>query len=555
MALEPCGHNACAACLSHHLAALLASGQPLACPLRCAAPERVVINTAVRQLVAARRGSGGPGGSPQASPSWRPQQPGSSLEQVPELAPEGGASESSAAASMAASGSGLNLQPGSITASASMAASVSGSQGLQAAAAALLPPASSAAGAEPALAPAAAPAGPAGIEAFGSQGSDSLADEWRGALGSPSSPGGSAVASPPPSPFQSLRNSRFSSLRSGELDSAAAAAVEQAGALAGAPTLAAAHPLGRLASSAAPAGASSTSVHSPAAPAGGATALGATPFDRALSLQQQQQAAASLAAAASSVGSSPAASPAAAAAAAASGGATLLAEVAAAMSPVHPGQPPSPHRASLGHDDSASSATSSSAAAAPRSPGGRPAPGNGTVASTAVAAASAPAAPAGPGLLGRFESGLSEGGASSALPMHPLCPLHDELLPLDTSGLKSRQLSHALEALRAARDDGAAPRPGGGAPPAAASACGLAARLSVHLPPQPMACAQGQGLGSSDPPFTAPAPHYPCTDAVMAQLEAIARLAWGDEAARDELGERRGLEAIVSCMRDVRLAR
>ena len=34
VALEPCGHNYCAACLSHHLAALLTSGQPLACPLR-----------------------------------------------------------------------------------------------------------------------------------------------------------------------------------------------------------------------------------------------------------------------------------------------------------------------------------------------------------------------------------------------------------------------------------------------------------------------------------------------------------------------------------------
>ncbi|KAL4428663.1 hypothetical protein ABPG77_009769 [Micractinium sp. CCAP 211/92] len=51
VALEPCGHNYCAACLSHHLAALLTSGQPLACPLRCAPPERVVVNTTVRQLL------------------------------------------------------------------------------------------------------------------------------------------------------------------------------------------------------------------------------------------------------------------------------------------------------------------------------------------------------------------------------------------------------------------------------------------------------------------------------------------------------------------------
>ncbi len=35
VALEPCGHNFCAACLSHHFAALLRGGQPLACPMRC----------------------------------------------------------------------------------------------------------------------------------------------------------------------------------------------------------------------------------------------------------------------------------------------------------------------------------------------------------------------------------------------------------------------------------------------------------------------------------------------------------------------------------------
>lgn len=34
VALEPCGHSFCAACLSHHLASLLESGQPLSCPLR-----------------------------------------------------------------------------------------------------------------------------------------------------------------------------------------------------------------------------------------------------------------------------------------------------------------------------------------------------------------------------------------------------------------------------------------------------------------------------------------------------------------------------------------
>ncbi|GAB4822418.1 hypothetical protein N2152v2_009464 [Parachlorella kessleri] len=54
VALEPCGHNFCATCLSHHFAALLGSGQPLSCPLRCTPPERVVANWAVRKLVSAR---------------------------------------------------------------------------------------------------------------------------------------------------------------------------------------------------------------------------------------------------------------------------------------------------------------------------------------------------------------------------------------------------------------------------------------------------------------------------------------------------------------------
>ena len=52
VALEPCGHSFCAACLSQYLAACLGHGQALACPLRCAAPQRVVINHAIRQLLA-----------------------------------------------------------------------------------------------------------------------------------------------------------------------------------------------------------------------------------------------------------------------------------------------------------------------------------------------------------------------------------------------------------------------------------------------------------------------------------------------------------------------
>lgn len=51
VALEPCGHNFCASCLSQHFANLLQAGLPLTCPLRCAVPERVVNNKAVRALI------------------------------------------------------------------------------------------------------------------------------------------------------------------------------------------------------------------------------------------------------------------------------------------------------------------------------------------------------------------------------------------------------------------------------------------------------------------------------------------------------------------------
>mmetsp|Transcript_10088 Transcript_10088/g.28969 ORF Transcript_10088/g.28969 Transcript_10088/m.28969 type:complete len:837 (-) Transcript_10088:38-2548(-) len=51
VALVPCGHNFCATCLSQHFGSLLQGGMPLTCPLRCATPERVVANQAVRQLV------------------------------------------------------------------------------------------------------------------------------------------------------------------------------------------------------------------------------------------------------------------------------------------------------------------------------------------------------------------------------------------------------------------------------------------------------------------------------------------------------------------------
>ncbi|GBF89177.1 hypothetical protein Rsub_01894 [Raphidocelis subcapitata] len=68
VALEPCGHNFCAPCLSHHLASQLQGGLQLTCPFRCPPPERIVINYAVRALVELLAGgrapasaNGGPG--------------------------------------------------------------------------------------------------------------------------------------------------------------------------------------------------------------------------------------------------------------------------------------------------------------------------------------------------------------------------------------------------------------------------------------------------------------------------------------------------------------
>jgi hypothetical protein len=51
VALEPCGHNFCATCLSHHLGSQLQSGLQLSCPFRCPPPQRIIINYAVRALI------------------------------------------------------------------------------------------------------------------------------------------------------------------------------------------------------------------------------------------------------------------------------------------------------------------------------------------------------------------------------------------------------------------------------------------------------------------------------------------------------------------------
>lgn len=51
VAIEPCGHNFCATCLSHHFGSQLQSGLQLSCPFRCPPPERIIVNYAVRALV------------------------------------------------------------------------------------------------------------------------------------------------------------------------------------------------------------------------------------------------------------------------------------------------------------------------------------------------------------------------------------------------------------------------------------------------------------------------------------------------------------------------
>ncbi len=51
VAIEPCGHNFCATCLSHHFGSQLQGGLQISCPFRCPPPERIIINYAVRALV------------------------------------------------------------------------------------------------------------------------------------------------------------------------------------------------------------------------------------------------------------------------------------------------------------------------------------------------------------------------------------------------------------------------------------------------------------------------------------------------------------------------
>ena len=142
-----------------------------------------------------------------------------------------------------------------------------------------------------------------------------------------------------------------------------------------------------------------------------------------------------------------------------------------------------------------------------------------------------------------------------ALAMHPLCPLHDGLLPLDTADLKTRQLRHALEQLQQGeqqelgqveREQGAEPEEQGAEDALEGemrlrdwcAVGGVAVRDLLSYPQSPWLC-------------RAPAcpTHSPGAEAARQHLEALARLSWGAEEARQELGARRGVEAVVGCMR------
>ena len=112
--------------------------------------------------------------------------------------------------------------------------------------------------------------------------------------------------------------------------------------------------------------------------------------------------------------------------------------------------------------------------------------------SSALAALEAAAAAA-----AHHSSGSHWGGGSADLDelahMNPLCPLYDDLLPLDAASLKSRQLALSVQQLHEA---------GGPAE-------------------------------------------------VMVALEALARLAWSDDAAREEMQGLAGIDAIVQQMVEV----
>lgn len=449
---------------------------------RCAPPQRVVANTAVRQLLAH------PGALLALAPSARrsslqlplgsqPQHTSSMLETLPEAQP---------ASSCSSAGGSSGLPPGSRLPSGP--ATPADSLRAQAAAAALLEgtvaAAEAAAAAEGATAEAAAAgagaeaAAPDSWEHEGASGGSrpdsrasaaasseaespvSTGSDYRHVVLRPGSAASRPLGTPPPSPFMSVAASRrFGSLRSGNVDDPGRQAPV---ALPGAPTMQAASPLGAAASQQDTAG--------PTSLPGQATMLANMPLGRAGS-ESSVQGPMALPGEPTLAADSPFVLP--------SG--SLLRQhsqaerqqSAGGMAPLQHGQPhflqqhlealteePLDSLEAAAGEGAPQGAEQSSVGSTPQ-PGswaalaaqlnasagqGQPTDGSGgeQPAGGAPPAAAAAAMQSLPSATSAAVASLSSEGEEPPLPMHPLCPLDDALLPLDTSDLKTRQLRQAL---------------------------------------------------------------------------------------------------------------
>ena len=405
VAISPCGHNFCAPCLSHHLAALLSNGQPLACPLRCAPPEQIVINAAVRQLVAshartARRAARrqqeqqGQQGQEEEEEQQQAEQSEqseqlqqqrqkflqrqqqlrhmpSSLETVAESHPSSSGEAAGEASSPLPLPSGSRGEPGS----------PSGSQAAEARTPAGAPPPAMASPSNSPRLGSSSGGGGGGAASLATPGSQIY---WTVVLDSPTrSHSQNSILH---SPFESDA-SQGSFQFSGSLDVGAEDAAAQATALPGAPTLPAGTPLNGQA----PAGSQEV-----AALAGQPTVLAAVALGSPSWQQQQQQ------------GQQQREQQQHAEQQAASGSQELPAAASSGSEPAAVTPPPK--------DASSAPASSACALDEPAAAGSEPMP--------------------------------------MPMPMHPLCPLYDSLLPLETASIKTQQMAHSLQLLEAVSDEG-----------------------------------------------------------------------------------------------------
>ena len=445
---------------------------------RCAPPQRVVANTAVRQLLAH------PGALLALAPSTRrssqqlalgsqPQHTTSMLETLPEAQP---------ASSCSSAGGSSGLPPGSRLPSGP--ATPADSLRAQAAAAALLEGTVAAAEAAAAAAGAAAEAAAAAPDSWEHEGASggsrpdsrasaaasseaespvSTGSDYRHVILRPGSAASRPLGTPPPSPFMSAAASRrFGSLRSGDLDDPGRQAPV---ALPGAPTMQAASPLGAAAGQPDTAG--------PTSLPGQATMLANTPLGRAGS-ESSVQGPMAVPGEPTLPADSPFVLP--------SG--SLLRQhsqaerqqSAGGTAPLQHGQPHllQQHLEALTEEplDSLEAAAGEGApqGAEQSSVGSTPQPGSwaalaaqlnasagqgqpvnssggeppATGSAPLAAAPTAAAMQSLPSASSAAAANLTSEGEEPPLPMHPLCPLDDALLPLDTSDLKTRQLRQAL---------------------------------------------------------------------------------------------------------------